>query len=226
MAAKYWLMTYDIPEASGLENPSGFLRDRAVRVNLSDWVIPNSLIPYTFIEEYRSRGARIRIVPFAAEGEADLLDWVRESIVDAVRENTDGVRNSLDGAAARCQGADAGKKLDAAEKRFGRISSDCLKRTEELIGDLAEAARGFGITDLESEGFFRSGLAAVLTYQSVMFARARAYVAATRRAAQLGTGLEGAARRDRLPAGVLSDVMRENGEDELADALAGEPWPE
>lgn len=92
---RYALLVYDIPEASGLSNPSGLMRRFAVRINLSCWVLPLKNLPLLPVREWLSKGASVEVVEFD-EGEREkVVALARRALQREVEEMRKTVEESV-----------------------------------------------------------------------------------------------------------------------------------
>ncbi len=143
MALKPCLLIYDIPEASDAPNPSPWLRRRAVRINLSCWVVPEANIPYMRLKELEKEGATVHIVPFADHGIEKILSLVRSAIQKEIAEATARAEESMQKAEKKLASEDDDAYADL--RAFRKRADAARTRTAELINDLDQARRLFGI---------------------------------------------------------------------------------
>lgn len=212
------LLIYDIPERSEVANPSGKLRRVAVRINLSCWVIREGDIPYYLLDEMRQGGATWHVVRFDAAEGGKIVGMAIAAMKKELKDAIDRARAALEAASQRVQDG-----RDSAAEFEQRVRAN-IRRHRQLIQDLTAAAQRFGI-DAGAAGI-GDAATAVACIQTAMVERARLYADAARRLRQTGTslgaGMAAAAEGDRpsggavLHAGVMADVMDENGVDGAA----------
>jgi hypothetical protein len=214
------LVVYDIPENSGVENPSRRFRRIGVRVNLSVWVIPNHLIPYALLNTMAENKVTWHAVEFSTAESEKLIRIARQSLERDVRDAVARTQRSIAAAHQAFEQPEEGQEVsfDAFQDRIGRA----VKRAQELLGDLEEAAKVFEIDPCSLPVSWAMGQFQVL--QSAAHQRAQVYVGAAQKARAIGgdgVALANAAMADDVPAGVVADFLREQGDDETADSLQG-----
>ena len=220
LESRPWMLFYDIPDKSNLSNPSGFLYGRAIRLNLSCWVVAEGDIPYGLIDNLRRGGANAFVIPVDPRGAKVLM-----------REMTDSLRKEIAAALVRCNrsaanvdakiadAANTSRSADEADEWVRKRADDVVERMGELLKNIESAAARFGI---ETDGFRFDAVAnTARNIRDAMMARAAVYAEAVRtaRAAGIDPTVVNAAAADNLPAGVLADALREAGETGSADAL-------
>jgi hypothetical protein len=234
------LLLYDIPDASGFGNPSGVLRSRALRINLSCWVVDNARTPWGLLHRMTEAGVHWHLLPFSAEANARILEMAaatmrRDLEQNAVRERAALERIDATLAAAeteaggtyneetrRWEGGVWTRALERARTKHATDRRAILKRTEKLVSDLETSARQFGVQGVS--GFFTGSRNRVGALRALNHCRAELYAEAT--AAVAATPLAADARDDAIPAAVLADVLdeREEGSGEsLRTAFADAP---
>lgn len=206
------LLIYDIPERSGLGNPSGFLRSRAARINLSAWLIRPGDVPYSLLADLKAGGATWHVAKFDAGEGVKLAALAIESMKKEAREALKRARKAQGAAAKRIE-----KKADdaAAVESFQLRGREAVSRLRRLLKDLEAAAErlGLGAKSLSLD----ASRTAVEAISAKYAERARLYSeaagAAERTATPTGKALGRAARGDAVPAGILADYLDESGED-------------
>lgn len=185
------LVFYDIPEGATdpdspdpdrptpLRNPTWFMRRVGVRLNLSCWAVPTARIQSILpeLDRLTRAGANWNAIPFDPGAGKTILAAVVASIT---REITGAVGRMPESAASM------GRYLETStaspentEKAARRRAAAVVARTAELVADLEEAARGFGI-DPRTLDLARTMAAAEATRVG-MEERARVYYAAQMR---------------------------------------------
>jgi hypothetical protein len=201
MSMQPCLLIYDIPENSDVRNPSPRLRTRAVRVNLSCWVIQEGDIPYALLNEMRAGGATWHVVRFDPSESGKLIAMAREALIRDIRDAMRRATRSSDNAAQRIEG---GENTPETRADYARRIRPIVRRLTRLLRDTIQAAERFGI-----EGEELSILDAHRSIQAIqegMQARARAYAEAASAVRALGDhALANSADADQVPAGVLAD---------------------
>lgn len=205
MSVRCSLLTYDIPEKSGVPNPSKQLRRRAVRVNLSCWVVPDDRMPHHLLESWDLTGVVYRVVPFDPAAADKLQQLARDAISETVRMLTDKLTKRV-GKADQIGNVDEQttylKRLEVARK-------SALRHLE----DLQAAMPGFGIGDMG--GSLLSARVQIEQLTSAARARASIYTTMAALAAHsaMPQQMAAAACADELPDYALVDLLEDAGED-------------
>lgn len=224
------LLIYDIPSASDYRNPSRRLRRIGFRENKSCWVIPEGSIPHKLIHEMKTEGnASVELIRFDA-GEGPRL--CRMAIERIKRELTEKLARAESGIAKADKkylkktddDADLADNVSAREdvlKRYERRASRIIAGIEKLCKDVESAIKNFGVRpELLGLADTRNAMDAL---QKGYEARSGAYVAATEALRKIGTAdadaLANAADADAVPAAIMADMLRDNGNNAAADAL-------
>lgn len=216
-----WMLFYDIPDRAEIANPSGRLYGRAVRLNLSCWVMPEGNIPYNLVNELNEAGASAYVMPCdpraAKTLAAAMTDALRREIADAIRRAE---RSRAD--AERKLAAENGLSAEEREERLRERADSVVERMGDLLANLEAAAAMFGLPT-GALGMTAATRVAT-TVRDAMHARAAIYAESVKRlraaGGVTGAALAVAAARDMVPAGVLADGLRDAGETAAADALA------
>ena len=233
VSSKPWLLIYDIPKnRPDIANPTGVLRRRGVRLNLSGWLLPENQIPYATLNTmkldrvmtredgstYTLRGANWHLIPQDPKASRQMvmaaIDSLKEQIAEALEDNQASARR----AGVKWDRAEGDETdLARAERDWNKQQEVILDRLNERLADLEEGAKVFGITGdlfgLAGAHAAREGL------QTAMANRARQYVATADQARQMGpTGeaLADAMMADRNVLPVALDYVEENGGDTTA----------
>lgn len=224
---KACLVIYDIPQGSELANPSPKLRRRAIRVNLSCWIVREDLVPYSLLNELAEGGAVYHVVKFDASEGKNLIKMAIQALKKEVAEHVQRGEESMQSAAERHLGNED-ITPEERQARFELRAGAIVARLEELLEDVKEAAKQFGIDPKRlSLTQARATIAALdAGYQT----RAAEYAKAQKKlAGRSGTGaaLAEAAAADNLPAGVAADYLddtastAEEGGESLREVFAG-----
>ena len=213
-----YLLVYDIPEASGIPNPSAYLRGFAIRINLSCWIVQEADIPYSYLHEIASMGAKWRAVKFDPSEAANLIELATQSLRSEIAEMRVNTRRSCDRASATMETGEAESSLKAIQKQRGTVAQR-LNSLRKNLNKLKTAAERFGISgELIGIGSAEIGLPGAMAYVSqlhgVMNRRAEAYARATN-VLERQTGM----RLPNVAAGALADMIQEAGTAE-ADTVA------
>ena len=149
-AVRYALLVYDIPEASGLSNPSGLMRRFAVRINLSCWVLPLKNLPLLPVREWVEKGASVEVVEFD-EGEREkVVALARRALQREVEE----MRRTVEASVAKVRERYAGVKAlgtgtterSEALDRAGHYAYLIGYRAKALADAAEECALHFDLT--------------------------------------------------------------------------------
>lgn len=216
-ACRPCLLIYDIPSSVSIANPSGFLRRRAVRVNLSCWVIPEERIPYKLLTRLREAGCTWHVVRFDATEADKLIVMVRQSLAKQAEEAVLRLGESIDGVEPR--EGEAG--LETADRLRSR-TRQAEKRVRELLADLETAAKSFGIARDVWDARAMTKRLAIVTERATR--KAAAYVAGTAAMAAIDPKVAALAEADDVEPGMLLDLLEEGGVEtaEMRDAFRDE----
>lgn len=208
------LLMYDIPQGGGFPNPSGYLRSRALRINLSIWVVDQDRTPWNLLHEMSNAQPRVdwHMIEFS-EGATEAIlklahaNIVRELVEAQQREAESLARIDRQLAEAEANLANGPRTMQAAEKRHARERASCLKRTEKLVKDLETACRMFG---MDMTGLpFAQHWQRVASIRALNGARAEFYTQMAE--AVRDTPMAAAAANNEVPADVLADYAEERG---------------
>lgn len=213
------LLIDDIPERSGVRNPSRRLRSMAVRVNLSCWCIREGDIPSTLLNEMALGGATWHVVRFDATESVKLIGMAVDAIKRDIRDAMRRANKSAD-AAGRKLDPDAANPTEV-KRRYAERTRPIIRRLTRLLSDVQKAAARFGLDRTTLS--LTEAMAGVNALQAGMYERARAYAAAVEQVRALGdAAMANAAGADLVPAGILADDIDDHGGDAsaLRDAFA------
>jgi hypothetical protein len=194
------LLIYDIPQASGVANPSPSLRRRAVRINLSCWVILEADIPYSLLNEMHEGGATWHVVKFDVAERARLCQMAIESIRKTVR---DLARK----AAIASDRANACDTADSDYRRFRTAAARAIRQFHKVVRDCKAAASRFGI---DSQLDLADSISVVDAMDSQVKRRMKAYVE-VKDSLPPGDPMAGAAIADAVPGVILADYAEDRG---------------
>lgn len=109
---KYVELIYDIPDQSGIANPSAKLRKRGFRINLSCWIFQTGHLPVDYIETLIEKGADVEVLPFTLETRETVLRLAKKAMDKEVGE----IRALLSEAVAKASTKyDEAKRLESAD---------------------------------------------------------------------------------------------------------------
>ena len=210
---KLSLFIYDIPESTEFPNPSGTLRRRALRINLSCWVVEEGRTPWNLINRMSSAKCNVHLLPFSEEATPELL---RMAVADMARELRDAAareRASLKRLDERLRQVESDptngdQTIDKARREHSTRREAVLKRTEKLTRDLQAAAESFGL-DVSNLPFGDS-IARVVALRQITTTRAELYAGMVD-ALPESDPVAMAAREDEgnVPASILADYIEE-----------------
>lgn len=210
---KMYLVVYDLPEGSGIPNPSRWFRVQGVRIAYSDWVFREDCIPYGRLNDMGDQGAIWHCVPFESSEGAQAA--MQELLLHALQGE---MRKAL----ARAQRSER-NAASAAEERgpeaYRAWVERACRRAGIMLDGLAAGAATLGI-QLDTE----STLRAITGLQRVSHARALAYASMREQARAQGNQQAMAlADRDAVPGPILADMVEEEGGDASSarDAFQG-----
>lgn len=223
------MVIYDLPSnnPAGYADPSATMRRIGFRANLSCWIVPDGLVPYTFIHELRTKyRANVDVVRFDAAEGPRLARMAVAAMKKEMEENAARARAGLALMEERHLQLEADladnpeARADAVKRYEGRCAR-VLKRMNGIIEDVEVAIRNFGDTP-ETLGV-PDARQVYQTLQLGYQAKAAAFVAATVALKKLNTtdanALADAAAKDLVPAVIVQDMLRDHGDDAGADAL-------
>lgn len=217
----YWI-SYDIPDDSGIRNPSGRLRQRGFRINGSDWIIQEQDIPWTLIHHMQQWGATVHCMKWDS-GESEKIGllavhYLKRDILASIESCRTSLRNLERGRNGVIpQDVDLALK---AEKKYRTQSKAIVKRLQGLLRDYQLASNRFGLTP-ESVGL-NATHAAIELIQDGIAERARVYTNAIQQLRSVAGDRDAmvvTARQGNVHAGVMADYMRDNGLETEADTL-------
>lgn len=168
-----WLV-YDIPELSGIENPSHWLWHVAVRVNKSCWVCLWGNIPHARLQSMREAGASIYTIPFAAEASEQVLAMAVESLRKEAADAVARYRASCDAAQRRLDSEEEQTPEEVA--RYRTACRLALNRVRRTLNAMRKAQAAFGFSDGDVR--LTDCVSSVQTYDRACQARGKALLAA------------------------------------------------
>lgn len=207
MNEPFFLLDYDIPSDSGLENPSGILRHRALRFTKSNWIIFKSLFPWNAFNDLAAGGAKWGLFEMAPSANVELLRAAKDTLIDELRKAKGRLADSLAALDAKATQAATRKE----HIKIGKDRANAVDKLRDLVKQLEQACKTYGIdvtthltsartvaTATEQAGYTQAALIADLARQAV------------------GTELEAAAATNEVPVGILADFVEERGGDATA----------
>lgn len=220
------MIDYDVPSYGETEGftPCPELRRYAVPMTKSVWLVRSGNTPWNFIARMRSMGVKIdtsKLDPQETRRKvARALLFVADQINERVASFTESAR--------RAEAALAEHDADADESE----RAAALKKYRKQAAAIAHAAKEYAENQAEGLAAFAVNLSAVnmpglrahaANIRRVMDERASAYAAG---AAALAASADSTAQAlaplaaaDQLPVHVMSDALREAGDDKAADAI-------
>lgn len=222
---QFSLLHYDIKQASGFPNPSAKLYPIGVRLTESAWIIRTSDTPYNLMAKIQDAGCKIEANKFDVSESRRLIHQavaqLQEELAAAVQRNNECMEEASRNLEA---GVDSkGREVDpeVGQQNYLRLAQNIEKRLTLLAADIKKAAQRFGINE-QAVNINRLGTTAAALGQE-MRQRAAAYAEATNALRAIGTAeataLANAAEADQTTHYAMSDMLRENGNDGLADKI-------
>lgn len=139
--SRFFLIVYDIPQNSGVPNPSGYFRQFGVRINLSCWIMPESAIPYPYLREMHRQGVRWEAVAFDPRENANLTRMAIQGIQDDIAGLRRRTAATCERAARHAEGTTNADTL----KAFRKTTATSLKKMRKALADLRKVAQRFGV---------------------------------------------------------------------------------
>ncbi len=226
---QFSIFHYDVPSAgeSAGYSPCNELYRVAVRLSKSAWIVKSGDVPYDLMGRMQDMGCLVFCNRFDKGETSDLTHQAVRQLMLKMEEATKDAETSY--AAARTQltnssNPDHKDYMDDETKAVERFNKRCLaieKRLEKMAEDINVGASKFGIS---TKAYGHSQLAGmkVLTHTRAA-EEARAYhratvIASTSTDSNLKAVATQAANSE-IPVAVLSDMLRDAGEDAAADEL-------
>lgn len=229
------LLVYDIPEKSKLANPSGRLRSRGIRINLSCWVIPVGNEPWTLLDQLKRGGATWEMARFDAGDAGKLMAICINALKTDIKKAFESTARCVTAAQEAATAAVDAKK---ATVKYAKRTGGAVRRLKSLLSDFEKVAAAFGI-DPQKTLSIGEAKTAVDSLSGVVKARADVYAKAVADCKELATvdalALATAAGNDMVPWQVMADFLDEhhNGAGEALrqafsepEAMVEEPEPE
>jgi len=141
------LLVYDIPQGTGIANPSYILRGYGFRINLSAWIIPQSKIPYFLIERMRAKGCSVETVRFDERDTNQIRALGRSALTGEIKR----IRRSLDESVTKLQAKVANMDVDGERVLYYSegardYAEASLRRAKVALRKAEEASLAFDIT--------------------------------------------------------------------------------
>lgn len=202
------LLVYDVPSALNIDNPSAQLRRRAVRINLSCWVVPEGYEPWNYLDELRVAGVSWHIIAFDASESDKLIALAKEAIAREVLAALERCRKSRDGAFERFEDDPSDASWDKVDATVDRA----FERLEEVLQELEEAAGAF---KLDAQLLpFDSARAQARKLKAMADVCAASIADLVKRVSE--TPIAEAAKNDEVLPLILADYAEDNGLDASA----------
>ena len=203
------LLQYDIRTNSRIPHPTTILHNRALRFQLSCWIIEESRIPWNYLKSLDDEGIGNvwDVIHFADTMSVEVMNILvrnlRRDIEDAEKRANASLerldeqeRNAVD---------EGDKSRDKRCKERVKV----LERSEKLLKGLQEAATLYGI-DVNSLPF-QTSFSRLTSLRGVNGVRTALAAQLTEMAT--GTRFEAAAKADEIPVEILADAMEDEGND-------------
>lgn len=222
---QFSLFHYDVPKNGGYPNPSARLYPMAVRLTESCWIVKtNDTLILPLMNEMQDHGCKVRMHKFDRSESRALLCEAIEELRTVIAEKVANANASCASAQAQLDGSDEeGLTEVAARKRFDNRIKTIERSLATLTNDLNKAAERFGIS-LRTVNLSQLRTVAQKTRESAN-EKAAAYVHGAQHLAATGTttgvALANAALTVGIPANVMADALRDDGDDAAADAVQG-----
>jgi hypothetical protein len=242
------MLNYDIPEGTGVRNPSYRLYEVGIRLQLSCWILPESDIPKALFHQMAERvwsldrinprtGRRMEFqwdyAPFDPAAAGSLLRMAQRSLEEQVHAAKMRAQASYEAALARLDEQEEEARANGtpmsvperkkAERALRRAANVNVKKNEKLFKRLRETGARFGI-DTSGIGA-ESAFAAIQAAGAAVKERCRVFAEATKELERLDPNnlVAKAARRDQAPEWVLFDALDEAGGNALPYRAAFNP---
>lgn len=207
MSEPFYLLDYDIPSDSGLENPSGILRHRALRFTKSNWIIYKSLFPWNAFNNLAAGGAKWGLFEMAPSANAELLRAAKDTLLTEIRSAKQRLAASL-----QLLDEKAAKAVNWKDRKKVAKDRECtVKKLRDLVKQLEQACTTYGI---DAEQPLKSALDVALATEQAGYTQAA--LIADLAALAAGTEMEAAASANDVPVGILADFVEERGGDVTA----------
>jgi hypothetical protein len=225
-----WLFFYDIPAYRGIANPSVRLRRYAIRLNLSNWLVPENDIPYELISHLRSRGSNCHVIPFDHTRTENLVNTLITELGKYVSEATEEIEKANHNADRTFDTSEY--NIEIRGKKYLAHAKLINKRIASLMGDMQAVAERFSI---DPNAVRLSGaMTRVNAVRDLITTRCEIISGMVNLARQngkhstgeaLANAVEDSDGADQTPVGVLADYLEEQGEDMSAyrSAFAEQP---
>ncbi len=221
------MLIYDIPSNVKYPNPSDKLRRVGFRENKSCWVIPAGYIPHTLINDLRTKAkANVELIRFDPTEGPRLcrlaVDRMKRELADQVARAKKSIEEAEKNHLALTDEERANNELaDAALLSYNNQCKWVLERVEKMCKDVDRAIRNFGVNPNLLDLATTRDVMNVL--QTGYKEQASEYVKATAALRAINTpdaqALAKAAEADNVPPAIMADMLRDNGNDDAADAL-------
>lgn len=192
------LFMYDIPSDADIYNPSSELRRYAIRLNKSCWLTMEPELPMLLLNELTEAGTDWHTVPVDPRGVGDLVSQAIRATRRELDSMIDRSAHALDRAINRLEATNEGESPEETEKKYVAHTKLIRKRMETLYGDLENILTRFHIDP-----------------DAVNLSNARVAV----------DGLDKVIRTRLEIFKTSVTTLREQGRDDIADALEGGTMP-
>lgn len=227
-------LDYDIPQGSGIENPTGHFRRLGFRSTLSVWIIPECKMPWTYLNSFkdalksfepdvatRARRGKCRWLRFESDAD-EMREYAKESVEEEIQRLVNQANQNLE-RARRDYNAENSEMTPAEFEE--RVNGHLNRRRDELKAIL-EGAASFDVDPSSLPTAW--ALTEIDATEQRCKAQAKSYAEAARFARQEGgsdgQAIAAAIQADDIHPGIVADFIDDNGGDstELREAFAQE----
>lgn len=211
----------DVPEAENFEHPSQWLRRIAAWSSGSCWIIPESQIPYTRLNQMSRVGVRWGSRKMDSSEAVKMLEEAIASMNREIQSAAVSAQNSQQSAERLLTNAAPDADPEKVRRSYIYRTTQIAKTARRRIDDVVTAAGVFGVTNRIVTR--QAAQAMVQTVESAMQQRARLFADAVATARQSntsdGAAVATAAEQNQMPAGILADYLQDQGHDDQAESL-------
>lgn len=219
MSSFFWI-EYDIPDASGVENPSYEFRRIGFRSTLSCWIVPEDRIPWNTINGMLSRGCTVNIVKFDSSEVGKIIDMANRALQRDVKQIVEASERACRKAQTKYEerraAAQDATEAEKALKAYERRTAASARQAQRLLAAAEEAAEALKL-DKSAFPFMQAG-DTVRALRTATEARARIYAGLT--SAVQNTPYAAAAQANRVHPLILADMADDSGADDVITEAA------
>lgn len=198
-----------------IRNPAYLLRSRGIWMDGSVWVIPHDVMPWLLI-------ARMKDTPRVTVDHFEFNKAEAGRLADTAKRHLRNKSAAAVSKIAKSQDTVYDPEKHGTPEEFGewlerKIRADC-KQAERLLKDYQSAGRNFGLSDEDLN--LSSAIGQIRVISTINRNRAAIYTAGAEKLRKVGElALASAADKDKLPAGIMADALRDHGLEDEADEL-------